>query len=559
MTPPDQPLLDVQGLSVCYRTPNGPRRAVHGVDLRVAAGETVAVVGESGSGKSTLAHALIGLLPAGGYREAGSIRFGGADLAALSERELRALRGSGIGFIPQDPSASLNPVRRVGHQIAEVVRIHGRTDRASAAARAVELLDQAGVADPSLRAGQYPHELSGGLRQRALIAIALAAAPRLIVADEPTSALDVTVQRRILDHLEQLARETGTALLLITHDLGVAADRAHRVVVMSGGAVVESGTARQVLLEPVHSYSRRLVASAPSLTTRPLVTIPDAGRRTDGESGVESGGESGGESGADLLVADRLVHDYPSPGRRSGAGRRAVDEVSFRIGRGETFALVGESGSGKTTIARTVGRLLDPTGGRVLFDGADITAVRGAGLRALRRRIQFIQQNPYTSLDPRQSVEQIVAEPLRAFRLGDRRERAARVRALLEQVALPAALLRRRPAELSGGQRQRVAIARALVLRPDLVVCDEPVSALDASVQAQILALLAALQRELGVSYLFISHDLAVVRQIAHRTGVLRAGRLIEAGDTQEILTSPSDPYTKELIDAIPGTRALSD
>jgi peptide/nickel transport system ATP-binding protein len=546
MTREPQPLLAVQGLSVCYRTPSGPLRAVRDVDLQLAAGETLAVVGESGSGKSTLAAALIGLLPVGGYREAGSVRFDGTDLTALPERQLRALRGAAIGFVPQDPSASLNPVRRVGRQVADVLLIHGRADRRSAGARAVELLDQAGVPDPALRAGQYPHELSGGLCQRVLIAIALAARPALIIADEPTSALDVTVQRRILDHLETLARDSGTALLLITHDLGVAADRAHRVVVMSAGAVVETGPVRRVLRAPVHPYSRRLIESAPSLATRSLVSgSPVAGPQPERE------GE--GEGRGALLVADRLVRDYPAPGR--GRHLRAVDGVSVRIDRGETLALVGESGSGKTSVARMVGRLLEPTEGRIRFDGVDITTARGTALRALRRRIQFVQQNPYTSLDPRQTVEQIVAEPLRAFRLGDRRERAARAGELLAQVALPAALLRRRPAELSGGQRQRVALARALILRPDLVICDEPVSALDVSVQDQILRLLVSLQRELGVSYLFISHDLAVVRQIAHRTGVLRAGRLVETGATEDILTSPTDPYTKELVDAIPGSR----
>ncbi|KAB2364639.1 ABC transporter ATP-binding protein [Actinomadura montaniterrae] len=535
--PQETPLLEVAGLSVSYLTRTERVRAVRGADLDVRPGEIVALVGESGSGKSTTAHAVLRLLAPNASLDAGTVRFAGRDLAALSERELRTVRGARIGLVPQDPGVALNPVKRIGEQVAEVLRLHGLATRRTAPAAAVEALERAGMPEPAVRARQYPHELSGGMRQRALIAVAIAAGPQLIVADEPTSALDVTVQRRILDHLQHLTEELGTAVLLVTHDLGVAADRAARIAVMSQGRVVESGPARRIIEDPQDAYTRRLLDSAPSLTAvraRPRPTAPP----------------EPGEPDDVLVIAEHLVKDFPLP---RGRTVRAVDDVGLTLHRGRTLALVGESGSGKSTTARMILRLVPPTSGRIVFDGEDVTAAGGAALRRLRRRAQLVYQNPYASLDPRFSIGEVITEPLRAFRVGDRASRAARARELLDRVALPAATLERRPAELSGGQRQRVAIARALALEPDLVVCDEPVSALDVSVQAQVLDLLAELQDGTGLAYLFISHDLAVVRQIAHRVAVMKAGRVVETGATGALFGDPAHEYTRELLAAIPG------
>ncbi|MGW7243450.1 dipeptide ABC transporter ATP-binding protein [Streptomyces sp. NPDC054804] len=538
------PLLEIRGLSVSYRTRGGTVPAVRGVDLDVWPGQVTAVVGESGSGKSTTAHAVTRLLAANGTIDAGTVRFGRHDLATLSEAELRTVRGAQIGLVPQDPTVSLNPVERIGDQVAEVLRIHGLATRQAAAAEAVAVLDRAGLPDAAVRARQYPHELSGGMRQRALIAVAIAAKPRLIIADEPTSALDVTVQRVILDHLQHLTEESGTAILLVTHDLGVAADRARRLVVMSQGRVVEAGETRAVLADPRHEYTRRLLAAAPSLTTaRPRTPV----------SAVPA------DTAVPLVETRNLVKEFRLP-RADGEARtlRAVDDVSLTLRRGQTLALVGESGSGKSTTARLVLRLAEATSGQVLFDGTDVTTAKGAEVRQLRRRAQLVYQNPYASLDPRFSIGEVITEPLRAFKVGDRATRLDRARELLDRVALPAATLERRPAELSGGQRQRVAIARALALSPDLVVCDEPVSALDVSVQAQVLDLLAELQADTGVAYLFISHDLAVVRQIAHQVAVMRAGRVVETGPPEDLFSEPRHAYTRELLAAIPGGHAPS-
>ncbi|MBF6254318.1 ABC transporter ATP-binding protein [Nocardia farcinica] len=522
-------LLRIDQLRVTYRSGGGAVTALAGASLTVAPGEVVALVGESGSGKSTLAHAVIGLLPRAARIGGGHIEFAGLRVDTADERTLRRLRGARIGFVPQDPGLSLNPVRRVGDQIAEALRVHGLADPRTARARVLDLLDEVGLERSQRWERRYPHELSGGQRQRVLIAIALACGPELIIADEPTSALDATVARRVLDRLAERIGARGTAVLLITHDLAMAAERADRLVVLADGEIVESGRPADLLTAPRHPYTARLLAASPSLRPAP----PRPARPA---------------TGAPLLVLREVHKRYRTP-----AGTvTAVDGVGFELRRGETLALVGESGSGKSTTARIALRLTGADRGSVTFDGHDITAVRGARLRALRRRFQVVYQNPYGSLDPRQSLATIIAEPLRAFGIGDRAARRARVRELLGQVALPEHYAVRRPAELSGGQRQRVAIARALALHPDLLVLDEPVSALDASVQAQILDLLERLQSELDVSYLFISHDLAVVRRISDHVAVMRHGKVVESGPTAAIFDAPRHEYTAELLAAIP-------
>lgn len=538
-----EPVLHIRDLHVSYTTADDEIAAVRGVDLDVMPGTTVALVGESGSGKSTIAQSILGLRPQGCRLRQGSIKILGTEITTLRERDLRGIRGRAVGFIPQDPTLSLDPVKRVGHQVSEVLRIHGFETRRGGAARARDLLELAGLPEPAARARQYPHELSGGMRQRVLIAAALACRPALLIADEPTSALDVTVQAQILDSIEQLTREHGTAVLLITHDLGVAGDRAQQIAVMSQGRIVERGVARELIASPAQQYTRKLVASVPRL------------RVTAGRERRPAGGPAAPVR-PELLRASGLVKEFRLPGDTGRHTLRAVDGVSFSIGQGETLALVGESGSGKSTTARLVTRLMAATAGQVSIGGTEITRSRTSDIRTLRRRIQLVHQTPHAALDPRWSVASIIAEPLRAFGVGSRADRAATVTKLLDQVALPAAVLRRRPRELSGGQCQRVAIARALALNPDIVVCDEPVSALDVTVQAQILDLLLELQRERGIGYLFISHDLAVVRQMSDRIAVMRAGKIIESGPTPVVFSRPGHDYTRQLLAAVPGNRA---
>lgn len=540
-------VLSIEGLRVSYAARAGRREVVHDVSFDIGEGEVVALVGESGSGKSTTAHALLGLLPEGGRVDGGAIHLGDVDISGWSPKRLRGVRGLQVGLVPQDPAASLDPVRPIGVQVGEILRLHrdtdaGERDRAAIRARVLELLERVGLDDPALRARQYPHELSGGMRQRVLIATAIALRPRLIIADEPTSALDVTVQRRILDLIDDLRREEGTSVLLVTHDLGVAADRAQRVVVLKDGAVVEHGPTTGILSSPADAYTRQLLADAPALAA-------DGFRHPASPLFLRDASAAAAENPY-AIVADGLVKEFAV---RGGAAFRAVDDVSFRVRRGTTHALVGESGSGKTTTARLVTRFLHPDAGRIDLDGLDIAGLRGGALRQLRRRIQLVYQNPFSSLDPRQSVAQIVAEPLANFGEGTRASRRTRAAELIDRVALPSDVLERTPRELSGGQRQRVAIARALSVRPDVVVLDEAVSALDVTVQARILELLESLQQELGLTYLFISHDLAVVRRLSHTVSVMRRGRVVEAGSTEDIFRSPAHEYTRELLAAVPG------
>ena len=552
------PLLSVKDLAVDFNTMDGVVHAVEGVDLEISEGQTVAIVGESGSGKSTTAMAIIGLLAGGGRIAGGSIRLDGRDITTASENELRAIRGRDIGLVPQDPMSNLNPVAKIGTQVAETLLAHGLANRQNVSQKVVEALEAAGLPDAAKRAKQYPHEFSGGMRQRALIAIGLACKPRLLIADEPTSALDVTVQQTILDQIGEMTRELGTAVLLITHDLGLAAERAERVIVMHRGKVVEQGDAKQILENPQHPYTQSLVAAAPSVAVARLQpeafrveSRPEPVPEPAEGSGASTGSASAPAASDNIVEFQNLTKVYPVRGR--GDDFVAVNDVSLVIPRGETVAIVGESGSGKTTTARMLLKVIEPTKGLIKYEGKDIASLSRSETRDFRQRVQPIFQDPYSSLNPMFTIERLIGEPLDFYKRGSSAERRKSVRQLLDDVALPQSMLRRYPAELSGGQRQRVAIARALALSPDLIVCDEPVSALDVLVQDQILTLLGDLQSEYGLSYLFISHDLAVVRLISDYVCVMKDGALVEAASSEEIFTNPRDPYTRRLLASIPG------
>lgn len=547
-------LLSVRGLTVDYARRGGAGEpAVDDLDLTVRPGHVTAVVGESGSGKSTTANAVLGLLPENAKVNSGSIHLGEVALDSLSQRAWRDVRGAQIGYVPQDPGSSLNPLRTVGASVAEALRIHRRADRRSARAQVIDLLERVGIDRPQLRADQYPHELSGGMRQRVLIAAAIALQPRLLIADEPTSALDVTVQKRILDLLDELRAETGMGVLLITHDLAVAGERADEVVVMRSGRVVETGTAAQIFSHPATEYTARLLADAPALQA----TAPRA--RAIETSSVPFVAVSG-------LTQIYAEADAGTEDAGSAAAGPApvigVEDVSFTVARGTTHGIVGESGSGKTTTGKALAGVITPQAGSVRIGEIDASRLgegrdRRERLRALRRTVQLVHQNPYSALDPMQSIEAILTEPLRNFRIGTRADRETRVADILDKVALPTDFVSRRPRELSGGQLQRVAIARALIAGPELVVFDEAVSALDVTVQAQILDLLGELQDELDLTYVFISHDLSVVRQIADTVSVMSGGHLVESGPTEDLFTRPRTAYTRALLDAIPRPLAI--
>lgn len=592
------PLLKITDLEVTFTTSTGVVPAVRGANLTIYPGQTVAIVGESGSGKSTTAAAVIGLLPGTGKVTGGSIEFDGKELTKMSSKEWIELRGSGIGLVPQDPMSNLNPVLRVGTQVKEALLANNIVPRSEAGERVTELLEQAGLPDGERRAKQYPHEFSGGMRQRVLIAIGLASRPKLLIADEPTSALDVTVQRRILDHLETLTKEMGTAVLFITHDLGLAAERAEQLVVMHRGRIVESGPALEILQHPQHPYTKRLVSAAPSLAS---ARIESAHARGVTHTDEEFTGSAKNASSEEMIRVEHLTKEFYIRGAKGEASKLlAVNDVSFTLRRGKTLAVVGESGSGKSTAANMILHLLEPTSGKIFFDGEDTSEYSEAQLFALRRRLQAVFQNPYGSLDPMYSIFRIIEEPLkihgygtleyaraeikraeatgrepeewmrvlveaadakRSLSAAEKRKfnpkklREARVAELLDLVALPRSAMRRYPNELSGGQRQRVAVARALALNPEVIVLDEAVSALDVLVQNQILHLLNDLQAELGLSYLFITHDLAVVRQIADDVVVMEKGRLVEANTTDALFDHPVQDYTRELIEAVPGRK----
>ncbi len=544
----NKPLVEIKDLEVSFRSSTGMVPAVRKANMQIYPGQHVAIVGESGSGKSTLAHSIIDLLPGTGKIVGGQILFDGEDLVTMPKNKIIGLRGSQIGLVPQDPMSNLNPVWKIGFQVKETLKANG-VKRADLDERIIEALENAGLPDAQHRQRQYPHEFSGGMRQRALIAIGLANKPRLLIADEPTSALDVTVQRTILDHLEELTTELGAAVLFITHDLGLAAERAEHLVVMHRGRIVESGSALEILQNPQHPYTQRLVAAAPSLASKRIMSE----KKQDTPISVNEPAENTKDD--ILLEVEHLTKVFPIRGKglRKAKKFKAVDDVSFQIKRGETMALVGESGSGKSTVANIVLNLLEPTAGKVNFDGTIVGDLNRKELFNFRHRVQPIFQNPYGSLDPMYSIYRIIEEPLKLHKVGSKQERAKRVAELLDMVALPESTMRRYPNELSGGQRQRVAIARALALNPELVVCDEAVSALDVLVQNQILYLLSDLQHELNLTYLFITHDLAVVRQVADDVAVMEKGKIVEYASTDEVFNNPKEAYTKALLDAIPG------
>ena len=508
-------LVDVTGLRVDF----GALRAVDGLSFRLEEGAALALVGESGSGKSTVASALLGLHRGTGARVEGSVDVAGTDVQRASDEELRRLRGGRAAMVFQDPLSSLDPYYAIGDQIAEVYRVHARVSRRAARARAVEVLDRVGIPDAARRSRSRPHEFSGGMRQRALIAMALACEPRLLIADEPTTALDVTVQAQVLDLLHTLREETGMGLLLVTHDVGVAAESVDEVLVMRHGRAVEHGPVADVLGAPAEPYTRELLAAVPRL---------DAPRKASTD-------------------ADQVILEATGLRREFGRGKgavTAVDDVSLTLRRGETLGIVGESGSGKTTLGRMLVGLLEPTAGSLAFEGRPHTGVNPA--------VQMVFQDPVASLNPRRSVGESIADPLRAR--GERQERRIRERVgeLLERVGLEAVHYDRYPHEFSGGQRQRVGIARALAADPRVIVCDEPVSALDVTTQAHVVALLGELRRELGLALVFVAHDLAVVRQVSDQVAVMRRGRIVEEGPVGEVYASPRDPYTGQLLAAVP-------
>ncbi|MBW5894076.1 ABC transporter ATP-binding protein [Pectobacterium polaris] len=555
-----KPLVDIQDLRVDFPG----HQAVRGLNLTINTGETLALVGESGCGKSATALSLMRLVAEPG-KISGRILFDGQDLLTLPDRQMRQLRGNALSMIFQEPMTSLNPVLSIGQQISETLRLHEALTPAQARTRAIELLDLVKIPEPARRVDDYPHNLSGGQRQRVMIAMAVACRPRLLIADEPTTALDVTIQAQILALLDNLRREFSMSLLLITHDLGLVAQWADRVAVMYAGQKVEEAQAADLFqssthcFSPKHSYTRGLLATS-------LHMDQDRHYRTHRLAEIH---HAPTDEGFTLLTPPTLIHRATDTNQQpllslknihtrysTAQGKvLAVDDVSLTILPGETLGLVGESGCGKSTLSKTILRLLPPSHGQIVFDGQDITTLKESRLKALRQQVQMIFQDPYASLNPRHSIQHILETPLIVHGLGDHVQRQQAINNIIDRVGLPQSSLSRYPHEFSGGQRQRIGIARALVVRPSLVICDEPVSALDVSIQAQILNLLVELKNEMGLSLLFISHDLAVVRYIADRVMVMQNGRCVESGDHHSIWHQPQHPYTRKLIDAVPGGR----
>ncbi len=558
------PLLDVRDLTVEFQTRRGIVRAVQHVDVSVAKGETLAIVGESGSGKSVTSYAVMRILDRAGRIAEGAVHFTGIDVRGASEDEMRNLRGREMSMIFQNPRAALNPIRKVGHQLEDVLAQHSQVDSAELSDRAIDLLDQVRIARPRERYHAYPFELSGGMCQRVVIALALACRPQLLIADEPTTGLDVTTQKTVMDLVMELTRQRGMSTILITHDLGLAATYCDRVVVMEKGHVVETATARKIFTAPAHPYTRKLMLATP----RPGVTLRDLlpeGEATEAALPAAAPKATNGAAMAPLLTVEKLIKEYPRQGvikslfKRKPAAEpdtfRAVDGISFTVNKGESVGLVGESGCGKSTTSTMVMRLIDKTDGVIMFDGEDIGSIPAKKFARLpmRKRIQMVFQDPTDSLNPRFTAVRAIADPI--MRLGGISGRdavRARCEELARQVGLPLDLLDRFPHQLSGGQKARVGIARAIALNPDLVILDEPTAALDVSVQAVVLNLLQELKDTLGMSYLFVSHDLNVVRLLCDRVIVMQAGKIVEQGPSERVLNAPEAQYTRDLLSAIP-------
>lgn len=551
-----QPIARIENLRVEFETRDGAVTGVEDISFDVNPGETVCIVGESGSGKSVTTLSLMRLVEFGGGQvAAGRLLFdreadGSVDLAQTDQKQMRHIRGNEIGMIFQEPMTALNPVFTVGRQLTEGVRLHLGLGREAARDRALELLREVRIPEPERRLRQYPHELSGGMRQRVVIAMALACRPRLLIADEPTTALDVTIQAEILALIDRLKRETGTAVVFITHDMAVVAQMADRVVVMYRGQKVEEGPVAEIFESPRHDYTKALLAAVPRLGEMRGKSAPEPMRLVGQEA------QAAPVAGSDevLLEVEGLTTRFPVTGgflRRTIANVHAVEDVSFILNKGRTLSLVGESGCGKSSAGRSILRLIEPMAGRVVLDGVDIMGLRSPALRQARAGMQMVFQDPFASLNPQMCLADQVAEPMRNFNVpaDERRNRVAR---LFDRVGLPQSFLRRYPHELSGGQRQRVAIARALALNPKLIVADEAVSALDVSVQAQVLNLMMELQAELGLSYLFISHDMAVVERVSHDVAVMYLGRIVEKGPRAAVFENPQHPYTQALMKAVP-------
>ena len=612
----NSPLLDIRDLHTDIEIRSGVVHALSGVDLHINPGETLGIVGESGSGKTMTALSLMGLLPQGGSVSSGQIILDGQDLTKLALKEKRKLRGTKVGMIFQDPLTSLNPTMKIGLQVCEPLRVHEKLSKKEALERAVEILKRVGMPRPEVVINNYPHQLSGGMRQRVMIAMALVCKPRILIADEPTTALDVTTQMQILDLIDELRDEYQMGVILITHDLGVVAGHTDRVAVMYAGRIVETAPTKTLFTEPKHRYTSSLMAALPeralaagtklfsipgappSLTNLPVgcrfaarclwatdecrAGYPDlSGDDTHTFScfhPVQEGDESpaalqakldtqknGDEAGAQQapLVSSKVLLDVKEASREyesagSGFFKRdkgvvsAVDRVSITVKKGETYGLVGESGCGKSTMGRLIAGLERPSGGAIELDGRDLATLKGRDAVTIHRDVQMMFQDSYAAMDPRMRIDQILAEPMSIQKTGNARQIAERIMEIIEQVGLTEEILDRYPHEFSGGQLQRIGFARSLTLAPDLIVADEPVSALDVSVQAQVLNLMKDLQAELGLSYLFISHDLAVVQYMADRIGVMYLGRIVEEGPAKEVVENPKHPYTKALIDSIP-------